>query len=237
MYTGPHIITDGLELAIDIGSIQSYPGTGTTVTDIISETTFTPDVNAPAFNTTGIAYMDMEKNNPDNLKSTAGYSGMNTQNAYTRIGWFNIESSDNNFRPIIGNVIGNNINMGLTIVGSKLHFRQYTNTYNGGTIRGDYGVSGNASISTGAWTQGAMVVNRSAQTLNLYLNGALDKSTSITVIGNSSSSSVLIGGPDSDSYNGARYFDGKIARVLHYNRELTALEIAQDYNALKNRFI
>ena len=236
MYVGPHIITDGLELVVDIASEKSYPGSGTTATCLISGKTFVPDVNTPTFVTTGIAHVDMEKDNPDNLKSTSSYSGMITQNAYTRIGWFNIESSDSNFKPIIGNVVGNNINMGLTIVSYKLHFRQYTNATSGGTGSGDYGVSGTAQIPANTWAQGAIVVNRSAQTLKFYINGTLDRSTSINLIGNSSSASVLIGGPDSDSYSGARYFDGKIARVSHYNRELTAAEIAQDYGALKSRF-
>ncbi len=236
-YRGPNIVTDGLELVVDIASERSYPGSGTTATCLISGKTFTPDVNAPTFVTTGIAHMDMEKDNPDNLKSTSAYSGINTQNAYTRIAWFNIESSNTNFKPIIGNVVGNNINMGLTIANYRLHFRQYTNATSGGTSSGDYGVSGTAQIPANTWVQGAIVINRSAQTLKFYINGALDKSTSINLIGNSSSDYVLIGGPDTDSYSGERYFDGKIARVSHYNKELTAAEIAQDYNALKSRFI
>ena len=235
-YRGPNIVTDGLELVVDIASERSYPGSGTTATCLVSGITFIPDVNTPTFVTTGIAHVDMEKDNPDNLKSTSAYSGSNTQNAYTRIAWFNIESSDGNFKPIIGNVVGNNINMGLCVLSSRLHFHQYNNTASGGTANGDYGTSGNAQIPANTWAQGAMVVNRSAQTLNFYINGVLDKSTSIPAIGNSSSNYVLIGGPDSDSYSGARYFDGKIARVSHYNRELTAAEIAQNYNAQKSRF-
>jgi len=236
MYTGPHIITDGLELVVDIGSAKSYPGSGTTATCLISGITFIPDVNTPAFVTTGIAHVDMEKDNPDNLKSTSGYSGMTTQNAYTRIGWFNIESSDGNFNPIIGNKVGNNINMGLTISNYRLNFHQYSNAASGGTSSGDYSVNGSAQIPANTWAQGAIVVNRSAQTLKFYINGVLDVARSINLIGTSSSALVLIGGPDSNSYSGARYFDGKIARVLHYNRELTAAEIAQDYNVLKSRF-
>jgi hypothetical protein len=235
-YRGPNIVTDGLELVVDIASERSYPGSGTTATCLIFGKTFVPDVNTPTFVTTGIAHVDMEKDNPDNLKSTSGYTGINMQNAYTRIGWFNIESSDGNFKPIIGNVVGNNINMGLCVESSRLHFHQYSNSASGGTSSGDYGISGTAQIPANTWAQGAIVVNRSAQTLKFYINGVLDKSSSIPVIGNSSSDYVLIGGPDSDSYSGARYFDGKIARVSHYNRELTAAEIAQNYNALKSRF-
>ena len=39
MYTGPDIITDGLILAIDAGSERSYPGSGTSVTDLAGTNT------------------------------------------------------------------------------------------------------------------------------------------------------------------------------------------------------
>ena len=34
MYTGPDIITDGLQLAIDAGSTRSYSGSGTSVSSL-----------------------------------------------------------------------------------------------------------------------------------------------------------------------------------------------------------
>lgn len=233
----PTIVKGGLQLLLDAADRSSYPGTGTTWYDLVTDTTFIPDNNTPTFNTTGISYVDFEaSSNPgDNLKSTSGYSGTNTQNEYTRIAWFTNESNSS-FRPIVGNQVGNNIDMALAIDNSRLHFRQYTNTYTNGTTSGDYGVSGNATLAFNTWYQGAIVVNRSAQTLKLYLNGALDKSTSINLIGNSSSTTVMIGGPDSDSYSGARMFDGKVATVMHYDRELSADEILQNYNATKTRF-
>jgi hypothetical protein len=103
MYIGPHIVTEGLVFALDAASPRSYPGSGTTWYDLITGITFTPDNNTPVFNTSGIAYVDFEaSSNPgDNLKSTSGYSGINTQNEYTRMAWFNHES-DSSFRPIIG---------------------------------------------------------------------------------------------------------------------------------------
>ena len=238
LHHNPRIVTSGLQLALDAADTNSYPGTGTTWYDLITGTTFIPDNNTPVFNTSGIAYVDFEaSSNPgDNLKSTSGYSGMNTQNSYTRIAWFNFESSGLDFKPIIGNLIGNNIDMGLALVSSKLHFRQYTNTYTSGTTSGDYGVSASTTISAGTWNQGVIVVNRSAQTLKIYLNGNIDLSTSINLIGNSTSTTVMVGGPDDDAYSGARMFDGKVAIAMHYNRELSDSEIEQSYLAHKQRF-
>jgi hypothetical protein len=237
LHHNPRIVTEGLQVLLDAADINSYPGTGTTWYDTVNGLAFTPDNNTPIFNTAGIAYVDFEaSSNPgDNLKSTTGIAGMASQNEYTRMAWFNHES-DSSFRPIIGNSIGNNIDMGLAINGSRLHFRQYRNTYTNGTTSGDYGVDGTATFATGTWNHGAIVVNRSAQTLKIYLNGVLDKSTTINLIGTSNSDIIMIGGPDSDSYSGARMYDGKVAAAMHYNRELTADEILQNYRATKSRF-
>lgn len=234
----PRIVTEGLQLLLDAGDRNSYPGAGNTWYDLISELVFIPDNNTPVFNTTGISYVDFEASSApgDNLKSTTGISGMNIQNEYTRMAWFNYESSDANFKPIIGNSIGNNIDMGLTIRGSRLHFRQYVNTYTNGTTSGDYGVDGTAIITAGTWNHAAIVVNRSTQSLKFYLNGVLDKSTTINLIGISNSNIVMIGGPDVDAYSGDRMFDGKVAIAMHYNRELSASEILQNYSATKTRF-
>ena len=237
LHHNPRIVTQGLQILLDAADRDSYPGTGTTWYDLITNTSYIPDNNTPTFNTDGISYVDFEaSSNPgDNLKSTSGYSGINTQNEYTRIAWFTNESNSS-FRPIIGNQVGNNIDMALAIDNSRLHFRQYLNTYTNGTTSGDYGVSGTATLAYNTWYHGAIVVNRSAQTLKMYLNGVLDKSTTINLIGNSNSTIVTIGGPDSDSYSGARMFDGKVATAMHYSRELTAEEVLQNYNATKTRF-
>jgi len=234
----PKIVTSGLQLYLDAADRNSYPGSGTTWTDLITGIAFTPDNNTPDFNTTGISYVDFEdSSNPgDNLKSTSEYTGINTQNNYTRIVWFNFEYSGGNFKPIVGNLIGNNIDMGIALLGSKLHFRQYTNTYTSGTTSGDYGVDATTTITPGTWNQGVITVDRSAQSLKIYLNGNLDISTSINLIGNSYSATVMIGGPDADPYSGARMYDGKVASVMHYNRVLSTQEIQQNYNATKTRF-
>ena len=41
MYVGPDIVTDGLLIAIDAGSGRSYSGSGTSVSNIIDDSTYT----------------------------------------------------------------------------------------------------------------------------------------------------------------------------------------------------
>jgi len=45
-YRGPNIVTDGLKFAYDAGSTRSYPGSGTTVNDIVGTVNGTLTNNA-----------------------------------------------------------------------------------------------------------------------------------------------------------------------------------------------
>jgi len=191
-------------------------------------------INFPNFNNIGIKHFSFSSSAPHNVYATI--SGSRQLTNYTRMAWFNYSTSDANFNPIIGNVVGNNIDMALSIKSNKLHFRQYTNTNNSGTTSGDYGVDGATTLSSGTWYHGAIVVSRTTNNVKLYLNGSLDNSVTIATLGVSTSDNVSIGGPTTDSYSGARYFDGKIAQALSYNRGLSQAEIQQNYNAHKSRF-
>jgi len=219
----PNIITDGLVLELNASNLASYPGSGTTWYDLISGAIFTPDNNTPTYVNGTLKYWDFEESsNPgDNFKSTNAPSTY-TQTQYTRIAVFNPESLDGYFRNIYCNSVGNNADMSLCIEASKLSFHQYTTT-------NDYTVRGNTTLTTGKWYFGAIVVDRVNNNLKIYLNGVLDRDTSINSIGNSTSNHQLIGGPDNDSYSGDRMFDGKIANIYHYNRLLSASEIKQNY--------
>lgn len=230
LHHNPRIVTNGLLVALDAGDVNSYPGTGTTWYSLVSSATFSPDNNTPTYVSTGPKYWDFEESSApgDNFYST-NVPSTNSAAQYTRMAWFNPESLDGYFRNIYCNSIGNNADMSLCIQNSKLSFHQYTTTQ-------DYTVEGTTTLSTNTWYFGAIVVDRTASTLKIYLNGELDKSTSINTIGTSSSNTQLIGGPDTDSYSGDRMFDGKIAAAYHYNRILSADEIMQNYLATKSRF-
>ena len=50
MFTGPNIITDGLVLALDAANSRSYPGTGTTWSDLSGNGNSGTLTNGPTFN-------------------------------------------------------------------------------------------------------------------------------------------------------------------------------------------
>jgi hypothetical protein len=173
----------------------------------------------------------------NNIVVTPSSVATNTQTQYTRIGWFYLTSYSSAWSPIIQNSIGNNSDMGLTVLSDgKLHFRQYTKTYTSGTADGDYGVNGTLTVAINRWNMGVIVVDRTANIVSFYLNGVFDSTSAINIIGNSSSNTIIIGGTSSDGYSGGRMFKGYISTAAHYNRCLSASEILQNYNSAKSRF-
>ena len=60
MKFGPKIVTDGLVLALDTANPNSYPGSGTTWTDVVNSRPGTI-TNSPTFNSSG--YFDLDGSN------------------------------------------------------------------------------------------------------------------------------------------------------------------------------
>jgi len=239
---GPSIATSQLELYLDASNIKSYPGSGNNWYDVgpYKSTFNSSTYTYPSIGSSGsVKYFIFVNNGTtiNNIWSTTLNVTVNTELQYTRIGWFYLTSYSNVWSPIILNEIGNNSNMALVVNSTgKLGFYQYDSTQSNGTAQGDYGVFGSVTINTGQWYMGAITVNRITNSLSIYVNGALDTTTSINVIGNSGSNNIFIGGTAADSYGGDRMFKGNIASVSHYNRILTQTEILQNFNALRRRY-
>lgn len=71
--------------------------------------------------------------------------------------------------------------------------------------------------------------------LKIYINGTLN-GTPVNV-SNTSGGTLNISNSTDIGKRVTTYFDGKIGPLYVYNRVLSASEVAQNYNALKNRFI
>ena len=230
----PKIVTDGLQLCVDTNDPNSYPGSGTTWTDVVSGTTFAPDEGAPVYISTPIKCFDFQgqASPPDNLYSS-GQPATNSQTQYTRMVWFNADELHSGFGgPMIQNYIGNNADMCVMYDGNRLKFYHYN------ASGGESGNAGDTTLTPGVWYCGAISVNRDVASDNLrfYINGVADGTANRTDLNNASSNTLYIGGPGVDAYSGGRYFNGKIAAVYHYNKILSAAEVQQNFNAQRSRF-
>lgn len=101
---------------------------------------------------------------------------------------------------------------------AKIHLR-----YKNGTDTEN--VYSNSSVPVGEWAMVSVVIDKSANTIDFYVNGVHDSQSAITITGTwSNSQSMRIG-----SANGL-LFDGALDELMIFNKALTAEEIAELYN-------
>jgi hypothetical protein len=106
-----------------------------------------------------------------------------------------------------------------------------TNSWGGGILEANlpYGIY--LPFANGQWHY--LVSIRSGTTHILYGDGISSTTSNTVSSGNLSATRLFIAREPGAS---ASYFNGNIAQVQIYNRALTATEVQQNYNALKQRF-
>jgi len=225
----PKIITDGLVLCLDAGNTKSYPGSGTTWTDLSGNGNNGTITGAVYSN----GYFDFDGVNDDGVDT--GTSFLKTNDNITLEVFFNhVSNSGAYFMLYEGNGDG---------FGGQIEFHLYVSNgvlaswFNASS--GDIALTGSV-MTAGTWNYGAVTYENLSSAGNasskLYQNGILvDSGSSATVdLASMPTTNLLIGRPYSTS-QGRRY-NGQIAAVKVYNRALTASEIQQNYNALKGRY-
>jgi hypothetical protein len=212
----PNLVTSGLVIQLDAYDNSSYPGTGTTVYDIISGynhtligATYTVLNGIKCFDcTTGNNRVDYNATGP-----TLPTSG------YTYITWTRLKTSTSVFRTLI-------YTKGSTKI-TPITIPNDTSTLGYWDIA--FRSSGHdVSSSAGVWVQFAVVGTNSSQTF--YINGSQVGST--IAFGNGGNAHWGWGNNDIVAQPW-----GHVANMYLYNRQLSLSEITQQYNYLAPRFV
>lgn len=234
----PKIVTDGLLICIDAANVKSYPGSGTTATDLTGNSYNGTLINGVAFST-------------DN-KGTWRFDGTNDRiNVDTQPGYpstvddpFTIESAI--YIPTGADWWADNGSQGTAIVGrgnynGSTGFRRYGTTNIGWYIRP---VSSGRSIGYVAaydtWyiLTGTFNGTNDAEGMEFYVNGELVGTTTISDALSSAydNGSWLMGGNLAFGGSNGLYGQGDIPYFRLYNRALTEAEVKQNFNATRGRF-
>ena len=221
-FVGPNIVTDGLIFAVDAGSTRSYPGSGTTATDLAGTNTVAL-VNGVSYNS--------------NQGGKWGFDGIDDQivlnsgtalvlNNFTITQWIQFPASTS--RMSIGG--GNHTTLPVIEHRGYIWYRSpqgeirvIVNNETGAVF------SVAASVYCNKWSQ--ITATRSGGTYKLYIDG---EQVDITRTASTNDFSIRTIGW---SYNNSYAFAGSISNTLIYNTALTATQIAQNYNAQKSRFL
>ena len=223
------VITDGLVLFLDAGNNRSYPGTGTTWTDLSSTAITGSLTNGPTFSSAngGSIVFDGTNDRVDVENSNV----LNPLGNFTIGCWVNPTNIPNVYLGIIDKYNGtfnygyilDMPNGGGGMISSSFRFVNCVQSGYKEVIAG-------VQFTTGSWNHLYGVYD--GTNINIYVNGTLQGTASCSGTNVTESTSLKIGG-DGVSTN---YMTGRIASVQLYNRALTADEILQNYESTRERF-
>lgn len=224
----PKIVTNGLVVALDAANIKSYPGSGTTWTDLSGNGKDGSLLNGASFQTTNGGSIAFDGVN-DRVDLYASNQLIGNQYATLEV-W--MKSSDN------GAGSGTYANFLGTRVGQNMSINRNSTT-NTAIFLTDF-TSGNLTAPIGSinvfdqnWHHIVGVNNFGI--CSLYVDGTLDGVNS-TKSGQYIDLNAEVMAIGNDTNNTTRTFYGEVSVARIYNRALTAGEVLQNYNTLKSRF-
>jgi len=221
----PAIITQNLVLCLDAANTKSYPGSGTTWTDLSGRGYNFTIYGSPTFNSSG--YFTFANNQTTQYIMRFPFETPTAEITYSC--WFRSNFTNANQTPFTYSVSGNNEMLFFTNSSTQLapHPKGTSvpvNTTNMQNVWVNFAWSRVTSTGRNAFY-------RDGQYLGEYIASA---GTDITSGGD------MIIGQEPDSTRGGfdvnQNLDGDFARLDIYNRALAAQEIQQNYNALRGRF-
>jgi hypothetical protein len=223
----PYIVLDGLTFYLDAGVTLSYPGVGTTWTDV---------------NGLGTKNNGTLTNGPTYNSANGGSIVFDGGDDYVNIGTgttFNLGGAGKTFSiGICFNRSG--VWGGWTALFTKGDNSWRVHRYGNGTGQLAFGTDGfssqdtvtNTIFNTNTWYNVICVYDGTSK--KIYVNGVLDTNVNVTGTLGNNSYPVYIG---ENSQASGRVFNGKISLTQIYNRALSSTEILQNYQVMIPRFV
>jgi hypothetical protein len=215
MFTGPNISTNGLVLALDAANTKSYPGSGTTWTDLSGNGNNGTLNNGASFSSA----------NGGNIVFDGVDDFVNCPISWTptsfSIYWFLYPLTRSNFNQQVsttsgwGTFVFHTTSDGSVYVGTDL-----TNRLTPSNIGPD-------TVILNTYQQ--FCFTYTSNTGSFYKNGIL-LSTKTGLVNSTAWTNFRMGAVSTDATN------GRIPIMQIYNRALTAAEVVQNYNSQKSRF-
>ena len=219
----PRTITDGLVLCLDAANTKSYPGSGTTWTDLSGRGNTGTLVNGVGYSASNGGSLIFDGSD-DYVTLSSSQLAPGT-GAFTWNFWIKLNDISN--LSIIFSGTGSNSNYGVIFANSA--------GYGLGYYASGYAIVDSPTLGS-SWWYITFTGNGGAdgsRNLKLYRN-TIQAGSTYTYNYNFTSTTPYVGINHSSF---AELMRGNISNVSYYNRALSAAEIQQNYNALKSRYI
>ena len=224
-HAGPNLEEDGLVLCLDAGNAKSYPGSGTTWSDLIESNNGTL-VNGPTYSSVdGGAIVFDGTNDRGNFTTPITSTSNQTYEIWTNA--IASASAATGYAYLIHNNNFNNSTGSSYLTIGIQPTQQYFAAFDGAFSTMDLGVTANTSNIL------QIVLTWDGSTQKAYANSVLKNSQALTGTPQNFDTTTGFGDYKSSTY---RMIQGNIYSIKVYNKALTASEIQQNYNALKGRF-
>jgi hypothetical protein len=210
--SAPSVVTDNLIVNLDAGNTDSYPGTGTTWTNLVDDTDYT--ISNGTFDSGNGGSIVFNGTSTFVPIGTPLSNGTN----FTKEAWVNADvvAPARNILSSANNVFWNN--------GSTLS----------GGVGGSFSLVTSANFPTAVWRHVVLTFDDVNNTMRLYINGTqVSENTGVT---QSYVSEIERIGAHFFSGNPVSFWDGKIAEVRVYTEALAAEDVLANYNNTKTRY-
>jgi len=226
-----NVVTTNLAFYADAGIASSYPGSGTTWTDLSGNVYNGTLTNGPAYSTGNGGYIQFD--GADDYVTLGDQSGLGfTSGVFSIEAWMYIPSSWTGGSQY-PNLVSKGATAGWDTNGWSLFvFRNWSGPYAWGCgVRNGGSSTIVARGSCASDTYLNVVMTLDGSTVRLYENGNQNNTGAQTVNPGSNSTAVYIGADVN-----LQCFPGRVAITRAYNKTLSASEVLQNFNANRRRF-
>jgi hypothetical protein len=211
---------------MDFANSKCYPGSGTSCFDLADRANVGELVNSPTFTTSvNNKFFTFNGTTNSRLIRIPNNTTLNTQTPSIEV-WFRTASlNQNGFFFEEGTV---NTQYSLFQEGVLIRWRRMVPSFSDTTI-----IASNYMVAN-RWYQ--MVATYTSGSAKIYINGSLATNANVSGTISTNAGGMSIGAYG--GYAGARdyYYNGDIAIIRVYNKELSSNENIYNYNATKGRF-
>jgi hypothetical protein len=222
LFHSPSIVTNGLVLCLDAANRKSYPGSGTTWTDLSGNgrTGTLTSMDGTNFNSANGGSLTF--NGSDEFVQCAG-SALTLTTA-TFVAWIRRNGSQGTYDGIL-------LSRGTNVTGMQFYSSDQLGYIWNNAIN-TYTWNSGLTVPDLTWCMVAVSVTSTTATTYLCQSGGITSATNTVSHTSTVIDDIKVGQDDF----GGRFFTGNVAQASLYNRALTATEVAQNYNALKGRY-
>jgi hypothetical protein len=225
VYGGPNVSESGLVLALDAGNTKSYPGSGTTWTDLSGRGNTGTLTNGPTYSSANGGSIVFDGTNDHVLTSSVATYGNNT----TWEAWIYCTANVSTYNMFMGRYLPYFGFFG----GNSLYFSNVV-----GGVQSTIQTATNLSLNT--WYHATFTTSYDGvnTTMKIYTNGSETATGTFSGTQGNYGYKFMIGDGNNGTDGASAWypFQGRVSNVKVYNRTLTAAEVQQNFIATRSRF-